>query len=385
MGLSGQLSTMPLGDLLQWIHLGRKTGTLNVTIEDFQKSVYIQQGRVFFASSTKDNERLGQFLIRHEHLTAADLEDCLRIWREHKNTLKLSEIFVGRGFLTNEQMMKRLGELVQEIVYDLFLYEEGAFELLEGYLPAEVKQSFQLDSQWLMFEGLRRLDEYRRNLKELPASDQVLARTGVNEGKLRHLDKDAQTLYRLIDGRRDVEAVLRAAPISVYDAQLQLMALLVNNLVTLKVMTGRELRERRLRRALDTVAAHLGQGELENAREVMDELVHDAPRDDLEVRALEARLEQAVMQEVDRLTGGPDRPLMVDPAVLRGGRQSQLTAEQGFILSRIGERGTLREVLLTSGFPKRHAYGLMLRLMREGLVQRVDTGLGLEPIKRRVR
>jgi hypothetical protein len=93
-----------------------------------------------------------------------------------------------------------------------------------------------------------------------------------------------------------------------------------------------------------------------------------------ELHAFAMRLTRAVFTEVERLTGGPDGAIMVDPELLRGRRDEVLSADQGFILSRIGDRATLREVLLTSGFSKVHTYNLMFSLLQLGLVHRVDTG-----------
>jgi uncharacterized protein DUF4388 len=377
MSLNGQLSTMALGDLLQWIYLGRKDGTLQIDVIDCRKLIYILQGRVFFASSTKEYERLGQFLVRHEHITPTELEECLRLWKEEGGGVKLSEIIVGRGLMTDEHMVESVGDLVQEIIYDLFLYEDGYFDFLEGQLPPQVQQSFHLDSQWLMFEGLRRLDEYRRNAKELPPSDQVLVRTGVGEDKLRGLDKNAEVLYGLIDGEKDVETLLHSGPLSVYQAQLQLMTLLANELVSLKALEPRELQARRVRRVLDRGTAYLNQGDLLRARDVLKELSEFVEYNpDLHGFAL--RLTQKLYAEVEAKTGGLDYPIMVDPEVLRGRRYEVLTADQGFVLSRIGERATLREVLFTSGFPKYQTYSLLFTLFHQGLILRVDTGKEME-------
>jgi hypothetical protein len=368
---------MALGDLLQWIYLGRKDGTLQLEVIDCRKLIYILQGRVFFASSTKEYERLGQFLVRHDFISASELDDCLRQWKAQGGAVKLSEIVVQRGLMTDERMVQCVGDLVQEIIYDLFLYEDGYFDFLEGQLPPQVQQSFHLDSQWLMFEGLRRLDEFRRNAKELPPADQVLVRTGVGEDKLRSLDKNAEVLYGLIDGERDVETLLHAGPLSVYEAQLQLMTLLANELVSLKAMEPRELQARRIRRVLDRGTAYLNQGDLLRARDVLKELSEFVEYNP-ELHSFALRLTQRLYAEVEKRTGGLDHAIMVDPEVLRGRRYEVLTPEQGFVLSRIGERATLREVLFTSGIPKYKTYNLMFTLLHQGLVLRVDTGKELE-------
>ncbi|MGH9748646.1 MAG: DUF4388 domain-containing protein, partial [Candidatus Polarisedimenticolia bacterium] len=43
-GLTGSLKTMSLPDLLQWAGAGRKTGTLILRSDSFQKQIYFQEG-----------------------------------------------------------------------------------------------------------------------------------------------------------------------------------------------------------------------------------------------------------------------------------------------------------------------------------------------------
>ena len=44
-------------------------------------------------------------------------------------------------------------------------------------------------------------------------------------------------------------------------------------------------------------------------------------------------------------------------------------AEEGFVLSRIGDRATVREVLLVSGMRKERGYQVLWNLIRKGYVK----------------
>ena len=63
MGLSGNLQTMLPGDLLQWLSLGQKTGTLVITNKRVEKKIFFRRGRVISSASNDPREYLGQFLI----------------------------------------------------------------------------------------------------------------------------------------------------------------------------------------------------------------------------------------------------------------------------------------------------------------------------------
>ena len=46
MGITGNLNTMQLSELLQWLSLGQKTGTLLIEGRGVEKRIYFQNGRI---------------------------------------------------------------------------------------------------------------------------------------------------------------------------------------------------------------------------------------------------------------------------------------------------------------------------------------------------
>jgi len=64
MSLRGDLRTMALPDVLQWVATGHKTGTLHVERRSVQKRIILREGNIFSSWSNDPRESLGQFLIR---------------------------------------------------------------------------------------------------------------------------------------------------------------------------------------------------------------------------------------------------------------------------------------------------------------------------------
>ena len=52
MSLQGEIQTMPLQDLLQWLELMRKTGTLAVTHDRVSQNFYFSNGEIATAGSS---------------------------------------------------------------------------------------------------------------------------------------------------------------------------------------------------------------------------------------------------------------------------------------------------------------------------------------------
>jgi hypothetical protein len=71
MSLSGRLKTMDLAELLQWVTIGRKTGSLAFVKEKTKVYIYLQDGKIISSKSNDPTKQLGQFLLFQGKLTEA--------------------------------------------------------------------------------------------------------------------------------------------------------------------------------------------------------------------------------------------------------------------------------------------------------------------------
>ena len=97
MALSGDIKTMPVTDLLQWIEATMQTGIVEFVREGEWKKVFFQSGQILFVSSSKENERIGQFLLKNRRIRVEDLESCLE--ENERTGKKLTEILAERGLI----------------------------------------------------------------------------------------------------------------------------------------------------------------------------------------------------------------------------------------------------------------------------------------------
>src|SRR5450759_3070495 len=70
---------MQLSELLQWLALGQKTGTLLIEGHGVQKRLYFQSGRINYTSSSDRREYLGQFLVSHGYITEEELKKAMEV------------------------------------------------------------------------------------------------------------------------------------------------------------------------------------------------------------------------------------------------------------------------------------------------------------------
>jgi hypothetical protein len=160
MSLKGDLRTMPLPDVLQWVAAGRKTGTLHVSRHSIQKRIILREGSIFSSWSNDPRESLGQFLIRLGLLTEEQLFRAL-LAQEEKGRL-LGSILVADGVLGEDALRTALKAKAEETVYDLFLWPSGLFEFHEGEIPDDLLITFETPVTPVILEGIRRVDEWQR-------------------------------------------------------------------------------------------------------------------------------------------------------------------------------------------------------------------------------
>jgi tetratricopeptide (TPR) repeat protein len=166
MSLAGNLKTMDLPEILQWISGGRKTGTLHLDWRSVQKRIVFRDGIIYTSWSNDPRESLGQFLMRDRLLTEEQLFKALL--RQEQEGRLLGAILVGDGLITEESLRETLQDKVAETIYDLFLWPEGRFEFKDGDLPKDPLVPVDMHVTGVIMEGIRRVDEWQRMRQVFP-------------------------------------------------------------------------------------------------------------------------------------------------------------------------------------------------------------------------
>ncbi len=169
MSLKGDLKTMALPDILQWIASGQKTGTLQVERRSIKKRIIVRDGLIFSSWSNDPRESLGQFLIRLRLASEEQLFKAL-LAQEEKGRL-IGSILVSDGILSEEDLRQALKAKAEETIYDLFLWPSGAFEFKEGEFPHDILITFETPVTPVIMEGIRRVDEWQRIRTIFPTTE----------------------------------------------------------------------------------------------------------------------------------------------------------------------------------------------------------------------
>ena len=168
MSLIGNLRTMSLPDILQWIATGRKAGTLHLERRSVQKRIVFRDGYISSSWSNDPRESLGQFLIREGRISEEQLFRALQ--RQEDTGTLLGVILVEDGILEPEVLREVLRLKAEETIYDIFGWLEGQFEFKEGELPRDTLVNTRIGVTEVVLEGIRRVDEWGRIRKMFPSA-----------------------------------------------------------------------------------------------------------------------------------------------------------------------------------------------------------------------
>jgi hypothetical protein len=153
--LSGNIQVTPLPDILEQLRQDKATGTLAVCSNEVVKYIYVKSGQIVFAASSDAKDRLGEILVRYYKLSREDLEHALELSRKSAGLKKLGAILVENGLATPQDLFSSLKTQVKDIIFSLFLWNEGEYRF-EERLPPDVIL-LQINIQELIAEIIRKM------------------------------------------------------------------------------------------------------------------------------------------------------------------------------------------------------------------------------------
>ena len=229
MGLSGNLQTMLPGDLLQWLSLGQKTGTLVITNKRVEKKIFFRRGRVISSASNDPREYLGQFLMSHGYLTEPELKKAMEV--QQQSRILLGKILVMIEVITEADLQRLMRLKAEEEIYDIFLWNDGDFYFIDDELPQMEMIALQVDVTGIIMEGTRRVDEWTRIRETIP--NEAVIPVPLKEIDDSDLEEVEEPIVRAIDGKRTIAEIVLESRSSAFTVSSTVSALVRHGFVKL--------------------------------------------------------------------------------------------------------------------------------------------------------
>ena len=366
MALSGDLATMGLEDIFQWLAVGKKTGVLELKGPLHTKRVAFHEGRITSIWSSDPREYLGQYLLAFNRITEDQLRDALATQEDEQQLL--GRILINRQLVTEAEIRRIVQLKVEESIFDTFLWNVGSFEFHDGAASHQKSMLLSLDVTGIVLEGARRLDDWKRIRRVIKGGDAVLA--AISEAIAERLPlapEDADILARL-DGTKRVDQLVIDMRTPEYKINKLLFDLHEKGLVRI-VNAGGSLGENpslQLQRARALVEKQ----KLQEAQEELRRILKDQPRH------LDANKMMAVVQDLleeKKL----DQDLVPELAVsLDELMTTNLGPNEAFLASRVNGLWTIRDILSIAPFEPNECLGIFSKLLKRGILKTTKPAQG---------
>ena len=170
MSISGNLEDVSVAEVLQFVHIGRRTGTLVIRGDEGRGEVGFHRGRIINAWWPQ-SKKLGDLLLANGMLEKPQLDEALRLQATELPRRSLGQILVDSGLVRANELRAAVAEQIEETVYQLVTWRQGSFEFALDELrpiddiavyPGDILPDINLNTQMLVLEALRIFDEKNR-------------------------------------------------------------------------------------------------------------------------------------------------------------------------------------------------------------------------------
>jgi hypothetical protein len=371
MSIQGNLKTMSVSDLLQFLAAARKTGTLRVARAATVKEIVLENGVIVGSRSNDPKELIGQVLLHYGKIGEDQLQAAMEIHRQSGD--RLGDILSTQGIVSAADVVYALRVRTLDIIYDLFLWDEATFEFFDGQeLPSDVIR-IQVEAQSVIMEGIYRIDEWSRYRAVIP-SDRTFFE--LNAGWTKSLDgsKDVRELLYHVEKRMTLAEISYNMHTSVFHACAQLFDLVEAGVIAVAgeapipteadqpaATTTLSVAE-----LLALARAEMQDGSFENALAKVRSALEQEPNNG-EARGLRQEAEGLIVRQIyqDGLPPSSVPKLLKTVQQLEG---EHLDPQEAFVLSRINGEWDIAAIISVCPFREADSLRMIKRLIDGGVI-----------------
>jgi hypothetical protein len=222
--LQGNLRDFSATEILQLLGTQKKTGCLTLERESGRMSVHVLDGRVVstrLPGLTKDDPLLAFLRVAHR-LSDEQMRGILTI--QHESERDLEDLLLNGRYLDAEELATFVERQILDDLMKLANWDDGTYRF-DPHQRWPRPPLSRLSIEAVLMEVARRADEIKRCHDTFPDPRQI---PGVRDlpAPDAELGEDERELFGIVDGRRTLEEVVAAAPLSEYETYEALQRML---------------------------------------------------------------------------------------------------------------------------------------------------------------
>lgn len=358
---------MNLPEILQWVKFGQKSGTIVFERRGVVKKVFVEEGLIVSSSSNDPKEYLGQVLICFGLITEEALNQAFKLQGESKKLL--GKILTESYKLKEEEVLKALRIKIEETIYDLFLWDDGKFIYQEGVeqLNSHDRLETAITIDQVMFEGARRMDEWKEFKRVVPTDDVVFkVKAGISG--IGALEKDFITkqIFLAVDGVKTIRRILLETHSPEYRGIESLAKLMWGGFIEAAKKTAVKAKVVTPAKAvLEAAMEKFKSKDFEAAYAMVDTHLQTSPGDE-EAHTLYRVVRESYMALLKQSCPPDSIPkLNIDISELS---EKVFSSREGFIASRVNGQWDVKSLVMVSPLGELESLKIMKKLLDEGVI-----------------
>ena len=234
MTIQSTIKEIGLFDLFQILHLHRKTGRLIIqgTPDEREAKVVFKEGSVVLASIYKNNPKSIEELL--SEWGVLDVESSVKLSKKMKKYANLIDAIDGEGITPRQHIEQFLAERIREVVFEILKWDAGEYRFDEEKLAEKSEVLIALNTENLILEGARRIDEWSNIRSKVPSKHSVFRFCSENqEDHQLNLKPKEWEILSLIDGKRTVKEVTEEVSGDLFTTSKLIYGLVVMDIIEL--------------------------------------------------------------------------------------------------------------------------------------------------------
>jgi Domain of unknown function (DUF4388) len=377
MGIVGNLRTMQLEELLQWLSQSKKSGTLEIVHGKTEKKIFFKDGLILSSASNKPEEYLGHFLMSHGLINEGQLNRAVEL--QEKSRMLLGMILVNNGAIAERDLARMLRLKAEESIYDIFSWAEGDFRFLDDVLPESAMVPMRMDVTGIVMEGVQRVDEWRRIRQVIP-NEQMIPVAVADLSAVPGLGPGEQRIVSLINDERTIEEIRQQTHATEYQTcKLVFDQWQLGRVKLIKLRGGRPAAAAPVETGASAAGAVRAEGLIQAGRTFLSQGEFDAALRHLRAaRALEpenpdtqenlSEAEKRIREQIER-SGVTLASIPQVTATMEQLTASNLSPQEGFMLTRINGVYDIQSILKITPMPQLDALMLFWKLATGGYIR----------------
>jgi hypothetical protein len=204
----GDLSEMPLPEILATIHRYRVPGIVSVSRDGRVRRIYVDDGLVVFAASNERDVGLAAFLLNQGLLDA----ETARVAQERRarDGLRMGQVLLQMGVVTPEGLNAAITGQIREVLLGAFEWDTGEAVFEAGARRSADFVRVDLPIPEVLVDGIRRTVNVKRLVQRLGSAQTALER--VQGPELALFSQPEQRFYLAVDGRTPLQQLCALGP-----------------------------------------------------------------------------------------------------------------------------------------------------------------------------